>query len=188
MKIHSFTPLLIAGAPRSGTSLLCRLLDWNPSVLSFPRETPLLHLFYEQTECTDLAKYFKEEFVENDQGKQAIFFHSPSQQKEQEKLSGKLGLDIPVWPDTRLFKKAYLDEIKKSSINLFCHVIAALGQATIKSVPGAESVYMERPEYFVLKTPLVTERYADKIAFMCQIPNLYIYFVILSRVMFQRKL
>lgn len=163
-KFSSYTPLFIAGAPRSGTSLLCRLLDWNPSVLSFPRELPLLALFYDQSDGIDLAKYFNEGFVEDERGKQAMFFHQSAQPIERKKLSGKLGLDIPIWPDARLFRKTYLEEIKKSSGNLFADVIAALGQATIESVQGAKGVYVEHPEYFVLKTPLITERYAVQIA------------------------
>jgi hypothetical protein len=145
--------------------LLCRLLDWHPSVLSFPRELPLLSLFFGDEGKGDVIQYFSKSggFTTDTSGKQAMFFHAASQIREREKLSKKLGLEIPVWPDTEQFSEAFLRNLETRSKTLLVSVMNALGHATIESVPGAKDAYQVPPVYFSLKTPLETERYAGRI-------------------------
>lgn len=58
--------LLIGGAPRSGTSLLVRLLDWHPRILSFSREPKYL------------ADFFFDASLEPDPNGKEFTFASPS--------------------------------------------------------------------------------------------------------------
>jgi hypothetical protein len=165
-KSKSYKPILIAGAPRSGTTLLSRVLDWHPSVLSFPREIPVLYYYYCKGQTS--REFYKTNFVDDENGKQSIFFSKNAQEIEEKKLSEKMRIIFPEKIDVDEFKYSFLKTYSQyKENNVIDSVIAALGDALISSFHSAKLYYERKPDFILLKTPTVTENVACMVAQDC---------------------
>jgi hypothetical protein len=151
--------LFIAGAPRSGTTLLSNLLDSHPDLLCFPMEHGTLERYFWNQNNFDT--YAKTSFISSRiEGQQTILFSNELLESYKKKIKTEYGKDFELDVDSGLFNQNYLKYLDDKETTLK-NVLLALGFALKSANKYSEN--KGTPRYIVFKQPYYTEVFANKV-------------------------
>ena len=154
--------LLIAGAARSGTTLLSNLLDSHSQIVCFPFEDNVLDCFYRK-KIRD-KRFYLNEFISNYEcGQQSMLFNEKLvlvyKRKIEHIYHQKFDIDI----DFHSARKAYLEYLTERPLSVQ-NIYVALGRAVIAGAPDyAQSksevkfLCFKRPSWVDVYLPLLLD-------------------------------
>lgn len=164
--VKKLNPVFIAGAPRSGTTLLSNLLDNHPELIVFPMEHSTLEHYFWPLSNNDVL--FHKEFISNRKyGQQSVLADEARYAKYQAKILSEFGNSFELDVNCDEFYRSYIAYIERYGHHLL-DVFRALIYALAKSNEYILSK-VEHARYMVFKQPFYTELFAQK-TFEC-IPN-----------------
>lgn len=153
--------LFIAGAPRSGTTLLCNLLDGLDGMLVFPTEHATLEQFHWNN--ANKESYFRSEFLSNRrEGQQVILSNRDVHDEKLAAMSSEFGKKFELEVDTKKFRSAYLEELGEQNATRK-NVLIALSRALSESNEYAAASY-PTAKWLCFKQPFFTELFAADVA------------------------
>ncbi|MBT8400278.1 MAG: sulfotransferase [Rhodothermia bacterium] len=154
--------LFIAGASRSGTTLLMNLLDGHPDLVVFPMEHRVFPGFF-RTPPENRPAYFHGSFIEDRAaGQQSILASKALHDKYRERMERELGIDFFLDVDHEKFLETYRKTLGPSQPTLRA-VLDSLMVALLSSsraVPKTADSF----RYAVFKDPFTTEFFAQETA------------------------
>ncbi len=152
--------LFIAGARRSGTSMLRHLLENNGHVLQYPFENSVMKGFYSGRH-KKFENYYEGAFI-NDrrEGQQTIMANKDIFDKYNQKLSGEFGYKMNVKVDCDRYKSSYLEYIRNHELNIQ-NIHYGLFKGLIDSNDYTQKNYT-RESYLLFKTPESNEVFAQQ--------------------------
>ena len=153
--------VFIGGAPRSGTTLLCNLLDGHKGLLAFPTE----HSTIERSVWNRhrLESYAREEFISGrGEGQQVMLANSHLYEEKQVAFEAEFRRKIELDVDRQSFHAAYLEALENKQANLE-NILAALAIALSQSNSFAAKAY-EHARWLCFKQPFFTELFASETA------------------------
>jgi sulfotransferase family protein len=142
--------VLIGGAPRTGTSMLVRALDWHPELLAFPREPEFLStiFFNEKAEPVMTGKEFDFSDRARLDAMSQIFL----------RLEEPEIFEFYKRFDTKAFAANYRTAYEQSrSVSCLQAYIRGLYEGLLSSSPSIHERHKGRHPHFVLKMPFFTE-------------------------------
>ncbi|NNE36395.1 MAG: hypothetical protein HKN13_14255, partial [Rhodothermales bacterium] len=146
--------LFIAGASRSGTTLLMNLLDGHPDLVVFPMEHRVFPGFF-RTPPENRPAYFHGSFIEDRAaGQQSILASKALHDKYRERMERELGIDFFLDVDHEKFLETYRKTLGPSQPTLRA-VLDSLMVALLSSsraVPKTADSF----RYAVFKDPFTT--------------------------------
>lgn len=149
--------VLIAGAPRSGTTLLSNLLDSHPDFFVFPMEHGVFETFHNHAD----KEVFRKAFVVDRQfGSQATLGNAEAYRIYSDKVQRVLHRGWNLKVDTEAFQTEYVSQMAAQPIEL-----SKIFHALAKALAASSDYYRERmkiAKYFVFKQPFHTELYFNK--------------------------
>lgn len=148
--------LLIGGAPRSGTTLLCNLFDSHPQFLVFPFEHSTIEQYY-WNKGNQL--FFESEFIDKRKyGQQSILASEDEINQYTKKMRSQYGNDFLTNVNPRAFKEGYQRYLRVKGHSLE-NVLRALALGLVSSNEYAK-LKMDKVKYIVFKQPMYTELFA----------------------------
>ncbi len=152
--------VFLGGAARSGTTLLCNLLDNHPEVLVFPMEHGVFESYY--IWAKDKEKFFRDTFINQRwAGQQAILFNENNlfDYKRKMQLEYEMKFELDVSPN--IFKQTYLDYLNGKKVtlrNVFDALTLSLISSSSYAINKAQSIKL-----VVFKRPSATEFFCQEI-------------------------
>lgn len=160
--VNAYRHLFIAGASRSGTTLLMNLLDGHPELLVFPMEHKVFkHYFIEP--ASRRRAYFTEPFItERSQGQQTILASHELYERYRDRIRREFGtaFDLDVDHDRFLRRyRQYLDGTEVTLERVFDAMMSGLAAANDHAAEN-----YGRLQVAVFKDPFTTEFQAQRAA------------------------
>lgn len=150
--------LFIAGASRSGTTLLMNLLDAHRELLIFPMEQKVFKQYFTRPSATREA-YFLDRFItERSEGQQTVLANRVLHQEYRDRMKDEFGIDFDLDVDSDRFLQRYREVLSTSEVAL-ADILTALTEALVAANPYAASIY-PHTRYVVYKDPFTTEFFA----------------------------
>ena len=161
--------VFIAGAPRSGTTLLGSLLDDHPNLLGFRTEHSTIERFFQNQHRID--SYARTDFINvRKEGQQTLLANQDFLKQKQEAINAEYGksIDLSHEFDTQTFKSSYVEYLEGKTIDLET-MLKALACAQTAACSYSKQHFSKETKYFIFKQPFYTELFAQKVAE--KIPN-----------------
>jgi len=159
-KVKKLDLLFIAGAPRSGTTLLLNQFDSHPEFACFPLEHKTIEKYFWNVD--GIETYAKGDFInKKGEGQQVILANEDYISQYAERMMKIYGKIFTLDIDTVAFKKNYLYYLEEEGVSLN-NMFHALGYALICSNDFTRSKYTTL-KYLVFKQPFYTELFAVEV-------------------------
>ena len=154
--------LFIAGASRSGTTLLMNLLDAQRELLIFPLEHKVFSKFFTVPESAR-REYFTKNFItERTEGQQTVLASRELFEQYRRRIRREFGTNFELDVDSERFLRRYREVLGETEISLES-ILNALTEALVSSNPQAAADYAAAT-YVVYKDPFTTEFFAQRAA------------------------
>ncbi len=149
--------IFIGGAPRSGTTLLCNLMDSHPELLVFPLEHSTVEQFFWHS---GNLEFFRNTFIfHRSSGQQSIMATDKELEKYRHKILNEYQKEFDLNVDTALYCSGYLEYLESHGIELRT-ILEALVFGLVKGNEFARRK-LETAKYVVFKQPFYTELFAS---------------------------
>lgn len=160
------TFLFIAGAPRSGTTLLCNVLDGHKNILVFPTEHSTIERYLWNRQR--IETYSRDQFItDRSEGHQVTLACRKASNDQYAKNKTEFGEAASADIDHNAFHDFYLRALQHREATLQ-NMLWALSFALMQSNEYASQVY-DQAKWICFKQPFFTELFATVVAEL--VPN-----------------